>query len=88
MSQLFEYASAVRGYHYYRQYWQPEESQTLDCAHKKDPFDIFAIKIMDRNAGTTVEHLPIENSRAIKVLLDRGARVFATLTSNNYCVSR
>ena len=29
----------------------------------------------------------MENSRAIKFLLDRGARVFATLTSTNYCVS-
>ena len=88
MSKLFEYASAVRGYHYYRQYWQPEESQTLDCAHEKDnPFDIFAIKVMDRNSGATVGHLPMENSRAIKFLLDRGARVFATLTSTNYCVS-
>ena len=88
MSKLFKYASAVRGYHYYRQYWQPEESQTLDCAHEKDnPFDIFAIKVMDRNSGSTVGHLPMENSRAIKFLLDRGARVFATLTSTNYCVS-
>ena len=29
----------------------------------------------------------MENSQAIKFLLDRGARVFVTLTSNNYCVS-
>ena len=80
MSKLFEYTSAVRGYHYYRQYWQPEESQTLDCAHEKDnPFDIFAIKVMDRNSGATVGHLPMENSRAIKFLLDRAARDFATL---------
>ena len=42
---------------------------------------------MDRNSGATVGHLPMENSRAIKFLLDRGARVFATLTSTNYCVS-
>ena len=77
MSKLFKYASAVRGYHYYRQYWQPEESQTLDCAREKDnPFDIFAIKVMDRNSRATN-----------KFLLDRGARVFATLTSINYCVS-
>ena len=82
MSKPFEYASEVRGCHYYRQYWQPEESQALDYAHKKDnPFDIFAIKVMDRNSGATVGHLPMENSRAIKFILDRGARVFATLTS-------
>ena len=42
---------------------------------------------MNRNSGATVGHLPMENSRAIKFILDRGARVFATLTSTNYCVS-
>ena len=42
---------------------------------------------MDRNSGVTIGHLPTQNSRAIKFLLDRGARVFATLTSANYCVS-
>ena len=42
---------------------------------------------MDINSGATVGHLPMENSWAIKFLLDRGARVFATLTSTNYCVS-
>ena len=88
MSKLFEYASAVKGYHCYRQYWQPEESQILDCVHEKDnPFDIFVIKVMDRNSGATVGHLPLENSRAIKFLFDRGARVFATLTSTNYCLN-
>ena len=88
MSKPFEYASAVRGYHYYRHFWQPEESQTLYCAYEKEnSFDIFAIKVMDRNSGATVGHLPMENSRAIKFLLDRGARVFATLTATNYCVS-
>ena len=29
----------------------------------------------------------MENSRATKFLLDRGAKVIATLTSTNYCVS-
>ena len=52
---------------------QPEESQTLGCAKEKDnPFDIFFIKVRDRNSGATVGHLPMENSRAIKFLLDRG----------------
>ena len=71
MSKLCEYVSAVRVYHYYRQYWQPEESQTLDCAHDKDnPFEIFAIKVMERSSRATVGNLLKENSRAIKFLLD------------------
>lgn len=88
MVSIFEYSSAVRGYHYYKRYWTPVESQTLDCQHEIDnPYDFFAIKITDRQSGAIVGHLPMENSRATKYLLDRGARVVATLTSTNYCVS-
>ena len=88
MSKLFECSSAVRGYHYYWKYWQPRESQSLDCVHEKgNPFDYFAIKVMDQDTGATVGHLPMENSRATKFLLDRGARVVSILTSTNYCVS-
>ena len=43
---------------------------------------------MGRNSGATVGHLPMENSRAIKFIFDPGARVFATLTWTNYCVSQ
>ena len=87
-SKLFEHASAVRGFHYFRRYWQPKPNQVLDCSHEKDnPYDFFAIKVCDIDSGTTVGHLPMENSRAIKFLLDRGARVNAVLTSTNYCVS-
>ena len=88
MANRFEYSSAVRGFHYYRKFWNPKESQTLDCVHQIDNlFDFFAIKVMDQESGATVGHLPMENSRATKFLLDRGARVIATLTSTNYCVS-
>ena len=34
-----------------------------------------------------VGHLPMENSRVTKYILDRGARVYAIVTSTNYCVS-
>ena len=33
---LFEYSSAVRGYHYYHRYWQPQAHQKLKCVHEKD----------------------------------------------------
>ena len=50
----------MRGYHYYWKYWKPIESKSLDCVHEKDnPFDFFTIKVMDRDRGVTVEHLPI-----------------------------
>ena len=85
MSKLFECSSAVGGYHYYWKYWQPREYQSLDCVQEKgNPFDYFAIKVMDQDTGTTVGHLLMENSRATKFLLDRGARVISILTSTNY----
>ena len=74
---LFEYSSAVRGYHYYRRYWQPQPEQSLDCSHEKNnPYDFFAIKVTVPESGETVGHLPMENSRVTTVL-----------TSTNYCVS-
>lgn len=85
---LFDYSSAVRGYHYYRRYWQPQPEQRLVCSHEKNnPYDFFAIKVTVPESGTTVGHLPMENSRVTKYILDRGARVYAVLTSTNYCVS-
>ena len=33
---LLEYLSTVRGYHYYKKYWQAMDGQTLDCMRKKD----------------------------------------------------
>ena len=42
---------------------------------------------MDQDTEATVGHLPMENSRAPKFLLDRGARVVSILNSTNYSVS-
>ena len=86
MANLFEYSSAVQGFHYYRKYWNPKESQILDCVDEKDnQFDFLAIKVMDQDSEATVGHLPMEKSWVKKFLLDRGARVIATLTLTNYC---
>ena len=88
MSKLFEYALAVPVYDYYRKYWQPKESQSLDFVHEKDNlFDFFTIKVMDQDAGAIVSHLPVETSRATKFPLGMGATVVSVLTSTNYCVS-
>ena len=88
MLKLFKCSSAVRGYHYYQKYWQPTESQSLDCVREKEnPFNYFAIKVMDQATGATVGHWPMENSRATKFLLDRVVRVVSVLTLTNYCVS-
>ena len=41
----------------------------------------------DATSRITVGHLLMENSRVIKFPLESDARVFAILTSGNYCVS-
>ena len=41
----------------------------------------------DITSRMTVGHLPMENFRVTKFLLDRGARVYAILRSTNCCLS-
>ena len=81
----FEFSAAVRGYHYYRRYWTPQQDQELICSHEPDnPFDQFAIKVCDREKEDVVGHLPREISRATKIFIDRVAKITATLTSTHY----
>ena len=88
VQELFKFSSAVRGFHYYRKYWQPILEDELFAKHEEDnAFDFFAIKICLKNTSTTVGHLPMEISRPTKFLLDRAATIFVELTSTNYCVS-
>ena len=85
---MFAFDSAVRGYHYYRTFWQPEPNEVLDCAHEENnPYDVFAIKVCERKKGDIVGHLPMEISRPTKFLLDRGAILTATLTTTLYRAS-
>ena len=49
---LFDYSSAVRGYNYYRRYWQPQPEQRLVCCHEKNnPYDFFGIKVTVLESG-------------------------------------
>ena len=83
---IFEFSSAVRGFYYYRKYWQPQLDDELYCQHElENPFDFFALKIYIKNTGVTAGHLPTEISKATKSLLDRGATAFIKLYSTNYC---
>ena len=81
------YDCAVCGYHVYKSVWEPKERQVLSCPQKEnDICDMFAIKtcLTDKNGKEQiVEHLPLELSRFIKYLLDRGAVVTAKLTSTH-----
>ena len=69
-----EFFSAIRGYHYYRNTWNPEESEVLQCSHElQNAFDLFAIKTC-KPEGQIVGHLLIEIARVTKFLLDRGVQ--------------
>lgn len=81
----FQFTSAIRGFHFYKQFWSPEPEQNLRCFHEiNNPFDYFAIKICPLSNGEIVGHLPMEISRVTKFIIDRGAKVSAKLTSINY----
>ena len=44
-NKIFEFTAAVRGFHYYKAFWNPVTNQKLSCAHEENnPFDMFAIK--------------------------------------------
>ena len=82
---LLEFDPAIRGFHYYRNWWEPEVEEVLDCAHEADnPYDYFVIKTCQRTDGSIVGHLSMEISRATKYLLQRGSTVTATLSSTSY----
>ena len=79
-----EFSTAVCGSHYYKKYWDLVENKCLHCApEKENTYDYFAIKMCQKD-GKIVGHLPLEISRLTTYLLDRGARVTATLTSTPY----
>ena len=79
------FTCAVRGYHNYRAVWEPKVNEILNCSHEQNFFDRFAIKTTKENHNNKiVGHLPMEVSRVIKYLIDRGAEVTAQLTSTNY----
>ena len=68
------------------QYGNQKVNEILNCSHEQNNvFDRFAIKTTKENHNNQiVGHLPIEVSRVIKYLIDRGAEVTAQLTSTNY----
>ena len=76
MLKLFEYASAVRGDHYYRKYWQLKESQSLDCVYEKhNPFDFFAIKVMEQDTGATVVSILTSANYCVPPLVQGGLEI-------------
>ena len=84
-NKVFEFSAAVRGYHYYRRFWIPQNNQILECFFEThNPFDRFAIKVCEVGNENAVGHLLREISHVTKFFMDRAAIVSAQLTSEHY----
>lgn len=85
-AKIFEFTAAIRGYHYYKRFWKPEQNQVLNCYHEKNnAFDRFAIMVCEIGKDEIpVGHLPMEISRVTKFFIDRGGSIIAELTSDHY----
>ena len=85
VNKVFVFSAADRGFHVYRETWNPTEQEKLCCLFEENNvFDMFAIKTLHADGRTTVGHLPREISRPTKFLLDRGAKVEAELSATHY----
>ena len=79
----FQFTSAVRGFHFYKQFWNPEPEQNLNCFHEfNNPFDYFAIKICPISKGEIVGHLPMEISLVTKFIIDRRAKSISKINKH------
>ena len=82
-----KFSCAIRGYHVYRNVWQPKENETLQYDQESDnDYDLFVTKTC-RDAEfhpQIARHLPLEISRLTKFLLDLGATITAALSSTHY----
>ena len=84
-SRSFEFTAAIRGYHVYQKFQQPELNETLVCIHERgNELDAFSVKTVRALDNATVGHLPREICRPKKYLLDRGATVKAVITCSYY----
>ena len=78
-----EFSAAVRGFHFYRNWWFDEASEIQQYHKCGNVFDIFAVKTCSLNENA-VGHLLREISRMTKFLIERGAIVQAMSTTTDY----
>lgn len=63
MLNLAEHSSAVRVYHYYRNYWQLQAEQNLVCSPEKDKTYDVAFKLAIIEPEIVIGNLQTENSQ-------------------------
>ena len=76
--------STICGFRYYRKYWSLKIVENLLCSHgRHNAFNIYSINTCKEDRETII-HLPCEFSHALKLLLERGAKISAVLMSPHY----
>ena len=77
--EIFQFVSAVCGYHIYKDIWEPSVGEKR-IAHREfgNQFNKFAIKVL--NGEETVGHLPHEYSRIAWYFLARGGSITLEVT--------
>ena len=71
----------VRGYHVYKDIWDPVVGETLQCKRETDNgSDRYAVAVFQDDK--IVGHLPRKHSRLCSLFLDRGGSISCTVTGS------
>ena len=75
----FQFTSVIRGYHVYKDHWQAEIDDELQCEiEEANEHDKNAVAILQN--GNVVGHIPRENSKVSKFFMQRGGFITCTVT--------
>ena len=85
---VFEFESAVRGYHFYQDAWNPSVGDLLHCIQEPtNEHDRFAVAcVREGTEAPVVGHLPREIARTCFYFLEHNGTIEACVTqSRRYC---
>ena len=86
-SLTFTFPCAIRGFHFYKDWWIPSLDEEHACHHEENNlYDIFMIKVCQQRGkrDIVVGHLPMEISCPTKFLIQRGVIVIARVSKEHY----
>lgn len=81
MADFFEVDAMVRGYHQYREIWEAEVGEQLECRRENsNPHDIFAVAVL--KSRVVVGHVPKKISSVCSLFLRHGGVIRCRVTGN------
>ena len=79
MACYFEVEAMVRGYHQYKEIWDAEVGEKLECQRETgNPHDIFAVAVL--KSGVILGHIPKKISSICSLFLWRGGVIHCRVT--------